>query len=519
MSVLDLIFKSKPKEASSVNASSRSVVVKKVNSVYFFSGQNTLQTQLNNKAGISQIFANLLKLRRTSNTLNSADEYQQYAYISDYHPYGKKAASIYKSFCCNEIEYDKAGNDRTQEFNDYLSGLLRNQKGIIGTYALQTYLIKAILNQGGVAFWLDIDEEDNIQIINIPFHSITAVKDAKTNLTKYSTNKINLGAINASLADNEKYEFASDLPQFQIFFFDVDFESQTPIPFFSAAVEDCYTENLWRAGIRELINRLSFLKYAHFKIKPPEVKDYGAHDLFSNEEAELQKQTEAQKAVEEIKGEIANPTGKMVNNPETDKNCAFFAGMSITDETVDIDTYSTLETASIKPIQGVVERPLSAGLRVPAQFLGISESNTETQIEIELELFLENESELRNFMAEILKSLIQFRAFITGQKLGKNFSVSIKESDVVGALKRQKAAKEKAETQGLQLANLKIKKELGFEVSEKEIKDIGFEATKLPEPTNATPQDNSQASPNTVPTGSGGSVSNDVSSVIEEIVE
>ncbi len=481
MSIFSIFQKPKKNNKASSVQPTGEVVKQTVGNTILFSGSKTLKLD-ETTTSIASVFTNLLTFWRSSEELATESSISSIAYITDIHHYGKKAASTYKSFCTNDIEIEgKLSDELKKEIETYLSKLVP-RSGKSGMYALQSYFVKAVLQQGGIAYWIDLSNnalnELEFRLIDIPFSSIKPIFDKQTNSTKYKTDKINLSAINEGLTEEEKFKFESDLEQFQLFFFDIDYQTKKPIPFFSSATEVIYTESLFQRLIRALVEKLALLKHAHFKLTEPEEKNpiRGMGLAFESDEAQNES-SEVKKASEEIRKQISNPTGQIVKNPDTKNNYMFVQGASITDENVELNTYSTLEHAAIKPLEDAVEKPLSAALHVPAQFLGLSQSRTETQFSIDVELFLEQESEIRGFMAGILTDLVEFKYRVLNQTLPTDFKVTIKPSEVVRAELIAKAEKTKAETINLKLQNLKLKMDTGYKVTEKEITDLGFDAS------------------------------------------
>lgn len=441
---------------------------------YYFTGSESLRINSQALASASSAFKALLTFFSDNKTLGSKQALEAARYIAKFHPYGKKAVSIFKAFCLNQIEWDAAIADG--EKTEYLK-VLNSVTGSLESF--QRYVLNSVLLQGGLSFWLDLDPESGaVKLINIPFTDITPKFDTSSQSWKYNSSKIALEKINASLPSSEAYKFCSDLPQFFIFTFDSSIDEPDPVSFFAAAIEDCYTETLWRRLIRESVKRLAILKHAHFKVAEPKPATLGGSTLtgWASETAAVKPPLES--AVDAIKEQIASPTGKIVSNPDTEKNYVFLQSMAITDENVSMETFSTLETQAIKPLGDAVKEPLAAGLRVPAQFLGISESRTETQIEIELEMFLETVRELTEFIDNVMLSTVKFKLWTQNKELTVDYPFWIKDSDVAGNLKRQKSAKEKAALVGVGLDNLIKKGQLGFDTTDDDIAILGYKPVK-----------------------------------------
>ena len=297
----------------------------------------------------------------------------------------------------------------------------------------------------------------------------------------FNSKLINTSSIRASIlaSSGVDIKYASDLDQFSIYFFDIDNETLTPVPFFSSALNDCYTESMWRALIYKVVEKLSVLKFFQYQVgkedTEKEIKDLLNEIQTIDGVDENTKNTVIKQITDQLtsgsKGVVAFET----SDPSTNYALLNQAN-AVTDENVKILTHSTLESPAHISILGTeIRKPLASGLRVPSQFLDLSLSNTETQIDAEIEIFLESVNEMRDFVSKILKDLAVLRSYIQGFTLPADFSVNISESDTVSGLKKSKALTEEQQAIGMKLDNLLKLKTLGYDVSPEMIEEVGYQ--------------------------------------------
>ena len=439
-------------------------------------GNQSLSLTGTRTENISKKFSELLPLNTTGTALTAEEQLKALKYIVDYHPYGKKASSIYKSFVCNKIEFNEGMNEvDEQDWLNFYASIAPQNSGNKSEKDLLFYIVKSILVQGGVAFWVNTDIEGNMKINNIPFHTITPAFDNATGKWNFNSKLINTSSLVTKGVD---VKYASDLDQFMIFFFDIDNETMTPVPFFSSALNDCYAESMWRALIFKVVEKLSILKFFQYQVgkedTEKEIKDLLNEIQTIDGVDDNTKNTVIKQITDQLtsgsKGVVAFET----SDPSTNYTLLNQAN-AVTDQNVTILTHSTLESPAHISILGTeIRKPLASGLRVPSQFLDLSLSSTETQIDAEIEIFLESVNEMRDFISKILKDLAVLRGYIQGFTLTNDFSVHISESDSVSGLKKSKALTEEQQAIGMKLDNLLKLKGLGYDVTPEMIEEIGY---------------------------------------------
>ena len=121
-------------------------------------GNQALSLSGTRSENISKKFSELLPLNEKGTTLTAEDQLKALKFIVDYHPYGKKASSIYKSFVCNKIVFNENMSEvDEQDWLNFYASIAPQNSGNKSDKDLLFYFVKSILIQGGVAFWVNAD--------------------------------------------------------------------------------------------------------------------------------------------------------------------------------------------------------------------------------------------------------------------------------------------------------------------------------------------------------------------------
>lgn len=337
---------------------------------------------------------------RYIDTLSLLDEREaaKLAYLMQTSPYGRCAFAKYRAFIVNPIVY--SGFDEAQELE--WRGLIASLAPVApGETALLDYLCSKIMLQGGVAFYVDFNAEaGKVKLIDIPLCKLNQV--ITTSGIHYQTSLVNVDAYNQ--AAGTSYEYASQIPCMHVWLHSIDPVNNKAQPFFSAASKLLYIDQLWTQSKVDLITRQQYKPLAHVR--------EGVVDERLLEIGNLVPPAEGVVVGKALLDQHERPyRPSPITEPGEVDPVAIGAGFICTRGDVDIKSFTQIDPNMITNLGKEVRAGLAAALRVPAFLLetesggGITIGNQNSS---EMALFIETASEIREFVSEILNSIVDF---------------------------------------------------------------------------------------------------------------
>lgn len=384
-------------------------------------------------------------------------------------PYGSQAHQLHINLVSNDISFEGLSEQQSKALQQACHKYL-DLSGIVST----------ILIEGGIAFWIEINEtpssgafEDllkDIQIISL--ERVQSKYDTESQEIGYEVDGISLSRINEALekAGQPSVPFVSKMGNFHMGFLQTDPITKRPISFYSAFLEPLYNEAGFQMGIAKVHQQNGFLKVA--KLYHPQNALSGLQSQL--EEGRIQAMNilnQAKKMPSLVNGQDRGENASdIIDKKLVEAGSLTCQGSIFVESGLDLAFESTIESAAhFTAINDVVTRLIPSALKVPPKLLNLDASSPSlNQSEgLPMKAFIDQELTLIQSVSNILSGFFRKILLVMGVNAGDDFQVVIEKPKMLLDLIEHEEITQKEGVIALKLDNLQKARLASIEVPEK----------------------------------------------------